>query len=216
MLKKLGTNKNAKTNFLISTQKRYKKIQRQPATRRNRGIRRTSRTNHNLFRNEIPSQQKQLQQPQLHRKIQTNTKTDFLKMKAFTSKLIVPVFFNILLTSNHSNADGSLQEGSLSIVLINYICDYLIKPAHCNLTMFENEIFECQLPFKFSIKDKAFFLPYFNDDCWNLIFFNTKTSGYCYISNTINRNLQQFSKFIDKYNESVINHKLRPFENWKL
>lgn len=155
--------------------------------------------------------------------------TDESKYLQASSFFVVAKRQNNLLPSDHDQAAGlltiddyrSLDVGSASINLINYICDYLIKSIHLNLTMFADEIMKGRVSFKFSIVDTACFVPYLNNGYWDLLFFNTKKSNFCYISTCVEPDqeqeskLQAFSKFIDSYNDLLPKHKLRPFERWK-
>lgn len=135
---------------------------------------------------------------------------------------------NILLPSNHIKAAGlitnsdfkSLQIGPPSIDVVNYICDYLIKPSHLNLKMFADEILKGKVPFQFSINDKNCFLPSIENGYWELLIFNTKKAIYSNISTSPDTFSQQskmerFSEFIDSYNESSKKQRLRPFQHWK-
>jgi len=101
----------------------------------------------------------------------TSTNTSKFDNGLFTDENKYLQVSSSLLPSDHVKAAGLL---TINYILHNYICDCLIKPIHLNLTMFAEEIMEGTVPFKFSINDKACFVPYFDNGYWNLLFFNAK------------------------------------------
>lgn len=111
----------------------------------------------------------------------------------------------------------TLHSGRISIKCMNYIIDFIIPQKHMNLTLFAEQIVSGIDPSQFSIHNKICFIPHFDVNLqeWVLYTINTSKSSLSYIASDMNKEnihmakLQNFRKFIDKYNESSRHNKLK-------